>query len=61
VQPARLELVRVDRDMSLAEFMQRWPSTAPVEQIAIINGLAKDGRFRAGDVAKRVVGGVKPQ
>jgi predicted Zn-dependent protease len=61
VQPARIELVRIDRDMSLSEFQQRFPSTAPIEQIAIINGLDKDGRLRAGDVGKRVVGGVKPQ
>jgi predicted Zn-dependent protease len=61
VSPARLELVRLDRAMSLQEFMQRYPSTAPIEQIAIINGLTKDGSFRSGDVAKRVVGGVKPR
>lgn len=60
VQPARLELVRLDRELSLQEFQQRYPSTVPIEQIALINGIEKDGRLAANTVAKRVVGGVKP-
>lgn len=61
VQPARLELVRLDRELSLQEFQQRYPSTVPIEQVALINGIEKDGRLGANTVAKRVVGGVKPK
>jgi len=61
VQPAKLELVTVPRDMSVAEFHSQFPSNAKVEEVVIINGLATDGRFKAGQTAKRVVGGLKPQ
>jgi predicted Zn-dependent protease len=61
VQPAKVEIVRVPRDMSLAEFHQQFPSTVPVETVALVNGLEKDGRFPAGAAAKRVVGGTPAQ
>jgi len=60
VQPARIELVKVPRDMTIAEFMAEHPSTAPVEVVATVNGLPKDGRLQAGQTAKRIVGGVAP-
>jgi predicted Zn-dependent protease len=61
VQPARVELVRVDRDMSVADFNAQHPSTVPVELVAMINGLDAKGTFKAGTQAKRVTGGVPPQ
>jgi predicted Zn-dependent protease len=61
VQPARVELVRVPRDMTVAEFNAQFPSTASVETVALVNGVdGKDGRLQAGRTAKRIVGGVKP-
>jgi predicted Zn-dependent protease len=61
VQPARVELVKVPREMTVAEFNAQFPSTVPVETVAIINGVeGKDGRLPAGQTAKRVVGGVAP-
>jgi predicted Zn-dependent protease len=60
VQPARVELVRVPRDMTVAEFHAEFPSTAPVETVALVNGVTKDGRLQAGRTAKRIVGGVLP-
>jgi hypothetical protein len=45
--------------MTVAEFNAQYPSTVPVEQVAIMNGLdPKGGTFTAGQTAKRVVGGV---
>ncbi len=61
VQPARLELVKVPRDMTLAEFNAQFPSTAPIETVALVNGVEKDGRLEAGRTAKRIVGGVAPK
>jgi predicted Zn-dependent protease len=61
VQPARVELVQVPRDMTVAEFNAEFPSSAPVETVAIINGVPKDGRLKAGLRAKRVVGGAVPK
>ena len=60
VQPARLELVRVPRQMTIEEFNRQYPSTVPVEQVAIINGVNPGGVISAGTTAKRVVGGVRP-
>ncbi|HEX6644537.1 MAG TPA: M48 family metalloprotease [Gemmatimonadales bacterium] len=59
VQPARVELVRVPNDMTIEEFNRRYPSSVPVAQVAIINGVDAGGRLRAGMQAKRVVGGVE--
>lgn len=58
VQPAKIELVRVPRDMTISEFNAQFPSTVPVEQVAIVNGVDKDGRLRGGQTAKRITGGV---
>ena len=40
--------------------MAQFPSTAPPEVVATVNGVAKDGRLEAGRTAKRIVGGVTP-
>jgi predicted Zn-dependent protease len=61
VQPARIELVKVPREMTIAEFNAQFPSTVPVEQLAIVNGVGEGGKLQAGQTAKRVVGGVVPK
>ena len=53
-----MELVKLDREMSLAEFNQKYPSTIPVERLAVVNGLdSASDRIPAGTTIKRVVGG----
>ena len=54
VQPAKVELVRVPRRMTVAEFNSQYPSTIPVEQVAVINGVEPGGSLEAGRMAKRV-------
>jgi predicted Zn-dependent protease len=58
VQPARIEIVRVPRSMSLAEFDRLWPSNADLDELARVNGIARDGSFPARSAVKRIVGGV---
>ena len=58
-QPAKVELVRVPRAMTVAEFNRQFPSTVPVEQVAVINGVDPGGSLEAGRMAKRVVGGAR--
>lgn len=56
VKPARLRMVRLTSAMTLAQFNQQFPSTIPVEQLAVINGV--DGpatTFQSGAWVKRVV------
>jgi predicted Zn-dependent protease len=58
VQPAKVELVKVSRQMTLEQFNSQYPSTVPVEQLAIINELEGPGAvISAGRTIKRVVGG----
>ncbi|MCP3958082.1 MAG: M48 family metalloprotease [bacterium] len=60
VQPARVEIVRLDRSMTLEEFQRRYPSTVELSELAIVNGVAEDARLEAGRRMKRVVGGELP-
>ncbi len=60
VQPSRLAVVKVPREMTLEQFNQQYPSTIPIEELAIINQLEGPGSvIPAGRQVKRVVGGRK--
>jgi hypothetical protein len=62
VQPARVELVKLDRGMTLQQFNAQYPSTIPIEQLAIINEVTDPSTvLPAGRMVKRVVGGIKPK
>ncbi len=56
VKPNRIQVTRVSRAMTLAEFQRQYPSTIPIEELALINGLA-DGNatIAAGASVKRIV------
>jgi predicted Zn-dependent protease len=59
VQPARVELVKLNQAMTLTEFNQRYPSSVKVEEVALINGVqSPSATLKAGELYKRVVGGV---
>jgi len=58
VRPARVELVKTPRQMTLEQFNGQYPSTIPIEQLAIINELeGPSSLIPAGLMVKRVVGG----
>jgi predicted Zn-dependent protease len=60
VQPARVELIKLDRSMTLQQFNAQYPSTIPIEQLAIINEVPDATTvLPAGRMVKRVVGGIK--
>ncbi|HEU5304965.1 MAG TPA: M48 family metalloprotease [Gemmatimonadales bacterium] len=62
VQPARVEVVKVPRQMTLEQFNAQYPSSIPLEQLAIINELeGPSAVISAGQSVKRVVGGRGPQ
>lgn len=56
IESMRLELVRLDRDLTLEEFAGRYPSVVDLATLASINHLDAGERLRAGSLAKRVVG-----
>ena len=60
VEPARVEIVRLDRAMTLAEFDRRYPSSIDLAELAIVNGVAEDARLERGTSLKRIVGGELP-
>lgn len=60
-QPARIEVVRVPREMTIQEFNAQFPSSVPLEKVALVNGVAPDGKLEAGRSAKRIVGGELPR
>jgi predicted Zn-dependent protease len=58
VKPNRIEVVKVPREMTLAQFDQQYPSTIPIEELAVINQLeGPDSSIPAGRQIKRVTGG----
>lgn len=62
VQPARVELVKLNRDMTLEQFNSQYPSNIPIEQLAIINEVEDPSSvIPAGRMVKRVVGGIRSQ
>jgi predicted Zn-dependent protease len=61
VQPARIEIVTINRSMTLQQFASRYPSTISLTSLAIINGVAEDATLARGLLVKRVVGGVMPE
>ena len=54
VQPVRVRLVRLPRAMTITEFHQAYPSTIPVAQVALINGVEATTTIPAGTLVKRV-------
>lgn len=55
VKPKRIDLVRLESAMSLTTFNQRYPSTIPLNEVALINQVTDTGaRLPAGTLVKRV-------
>jgi len=55
-RPNRLSIVRVPQAMTLAEFNRRYPSSIPIEELAIVNQVSGAGAtLPAGTLAKRVI------
>jgi predicted Zn-dependent protease len=54
VQPQRISIVQLDREMTMREFDARYPSGIPLEQIALINQVRPDDLLRKGQLVKRV-------
>ncbi|MGH7514256.1 MAG: M48 family metalloprotease, partial [Gemmatimonadales bacterium] len=58
VQPAKVELMKLQREMTLEQFNQQYPSSIPIAELAIINELESPSTvIPVGRTVKRVVGG----
>jgi len=61
VQPKRIDLVKLERQMALPDFARAYPSTVDVGMIGLINGVGANQLLPGGELAKRVVGGRLPE
>ena len=60
VQPNKVQIVQLPQAMSFANFAQRYPSTIPIEELAIINQVESTSQtIPAGTFVKQVTGGRK--
>ena len=58
VKPAKVELVRLTKEMTLEQFNSQYPSSIPIAEVAIINELESPATaIPMGRTVKRVVGG----
>jgi predicted Zn-dependent protease len=55
VKPSRIRIVQLPRAMTIAQFNQQFPSTIPLDQLALINGVETGTTLEAGRLVKRVV------
>jgi predicted Zn-dependent protease len=61
VSPARVELVKLNREMTLEQFNSQYPSSVSLQELAIINEVEDPATpLPSGRTLKRVVGGVSP-
>lgn len=56
VEPRRLEIVELDRAMTVQAFTERYPSTVDAQTVALVNGMELTMEVPAGVSLKRVVG-----
>lgn len=62
VSPAKVELVKLNRTMTLEQFNSQYPSTIPLQELAIINEVEDPAsQLQAGRTVKRVVGGMRQE
>lgn len=59
-KPAVVDLVTLPSAMTIERFYDRYPSSVPIETVAIINGVELGKTIAAGTLVKRVTGGNLP-
>jgi predicted Zn-dependent protease len=59
VQPARIELVTLPRDMTIDTFIQTYPSTIAAQDVMLLNDAPAGTTLARGKLVKRVVGGAR--
>ena len=60
IQPNRLDVVRLDRDLNVREFAQRYTGPVPFSELAVLNNVDSTSTLPRGAIAKRIVGNFRP-
>jgi predicted Zn-dependent protease len=55
--PERIQIVQLPQAMTLVDFHNTYPSSQPIEKIAVLNGLEPTAELPAGMLVKRVLSG----
>jgi len=55
VKPHKLKIVKLDSDMTVQQFYQKYPSIVPVEKVALINQVNVGDKFVKGQLVKQIV------
>ncbi len=58
VEPKRIDLVVLNKDMTLEEFSKAYPSTVSLDQLAMLNQAEASTMLKKGEMVKRVIGGM---
>jgi len=53
----RISIVTLDRAMTLRQFNERYPSSVPLDELAMVNQAEPYTAFGEGELVKRIVGG----
>lgn len=54
-RPHKIQVIRLDSDMTVEGFAKRYPSDVPLETLALINHVKPGDTLKKGQIAKRVV------
>ena len=60
VSPHRIDIVTIPNDMTAGEFLTRYPSSVPDEEVLLANQVNAEARLTRGQLFKRVTGGRVP-
>jgi predicted Zn-dependent protease len=60
VSPKRIEIVRLPRAMTVAQFIQQYPSTVDAAEVQLANQVADGEQLPSGRLMKRITGGRMP-
>jgi len=60
VEPKKINIITLEQQMTLQQFYSKYPSTVPIETVAMINQADAGTQFQAGHKLKQVVGGKTP-
>jgi len=61
VAPSRINIVTLPRDMTVVEFLRRYPSDVDESQVLLANQVTLEGRFVRGQKVKQMRGGRLPR
>jgi len=60
VAPHRIDIVRLPRAMTFAQFAQQYPSSVDIDQVRLANQVQANEQLAAGRLMKRITGGRVP-